>query len=398
MINIDSVGAIDTFRWSDDGGTSWDVSNVPMTGALQTLNNGVKIKFDSVTGHTLTDVWTFFAGDGIYIGERLIDYYKHYGGPAGPDLAYQSLHLGTPTQEVDSQLKYEVPQWNATMRNTAYSYFRLTYQEEAWKSLNDFSIVAKGRKLYDPRSTLTAFSRNPALVWLDFMTSTRYGLSIPIANIDLDSVMDVANWCDANGYYFDGLIIDRQAFGDHMEQIMINFQVYVIWSQGKYYLKTFTDDAAVMSLTEDDIDINPQSFKIDVPGVVETPNVVKCTFSDKENFYTANFATRQDLSAISYSGDPNVMEVTLIGTTSMIQAKKIAKYLLIRNQFNKEFTFPCHPRTWVLEPGDMALVTHSFPKWTAKKLRVKSMGIPQQGLIPINFMDESSSIYNDDPD
>jgi len=396
-VQIDGVGTPNTFKWSDDGGTSWDVSTVAITGALQNLNNGVKIKFDSLVGDTNADYWDFYAGDGIYIGERLIWYYKNYGGL---DLAYHSFHGGSPIQNVDSQLQFEVPEWTEAMRNTAYSYFRLTYNETAWKSLNDFMIVAKGKKLYDPRDGSTAFSRNPALVWLDFMTNARYGLGVPIASIDLDSIIDVANWCDDHSYTFDGIIMDRQAFGDHMDQITLNFRVFTIWSQGIYYLKTFADDASVMSLTEDEVEITPETFKIDIPGIPETPNLVKSTFSDKDNFFTANFASRQDPAAIaaSYTGDPTTFEMTLIGTTSMAQAKKISKYALLRNQWNKEFTFNANPRTWVLEPGDMILVTHSFPNWVEKKLRIKSMAIPQVGVVTLNCFDESSEIYDETAD
>jgi hypothetical protein len=313
------------------------------------------------------------------------------------DLAYHSFHGGSSIQDVDSQLQFEVPEWNEKMRNTAYSYFRLTYNETAWKSLNDFMIVAKGRKLFDPRNGSTAFSRNPALVWLDFLTNARYGLGIPQAYIDLDSVIDVANWCDDHEYSFDGILLDRIAFGDHMDQIMMNFRVFTVWSQGIYYLKTFADDAAVMSLTENDIDITPETFKIDVPGIPETPNAVKATFSDKANFYTANFAQVQDLTKISYTGDPNTFEMTLIGTTAMAQARKIVKYTLLRNQLNKGFTFNAHPRAFVLEPGDMFLATHSFPKWVEKKLRIKSMNVPQSGVITLECFDEDPSLYDETP-
>jgi hypothetical protein len=36
-----------------------------------------------------------------------------------------------------------------------------------------------GRTLYDPRTGLTAFSRNPALAIRDYLTNTRYGRGVP---------------------------------------------------------------------------------------------------------------------------------------------------------------------------------------------------------------------------
>ncbi len=60
-IEIDGTGTPDTFKWSDDGGTTWDATGVAITGSAQTLNHGVTITFGATTGHTLGDYWTFTA-------------------------------------------------------------------------------------------------------------------------------------------------------------------------------------------------------------------------------------------------------------------------------------------------------------------------------------------------
>lgn len=49
----------DTFRWSQDGGTTWIAQNIVITGGLQLLNNGIQIKFLHLAGHTKEDFWTF---------------------------------------------------------------------------------------------------------------------------------------------------------------------------------------------------------------------------------------------------------------------------------------------------------------------------------------------------
>lgn len=58
-VEIDGTGTPDTFRWSDDGGATWNVETVSITGSAQTLSNGVTITFAATTGHTLTDYWEF---------------------------------------------------------------------------------------------------------------------------------------------------------------------------------------------------------------------------------------------------------------------------------------------------------------------------------------------------
>jgi hypothetical protein len=55
-VEIDATGTPDTFRWRKDGG-SW-TSGVAITGAAQSLSDGVTVTFAATTGHTITDLWT----------------------------------------------------------------------------------------------------------------------------------------------------------------------------------------------------------------------------------------------------------------------------------------------------------------------------------------------------
>ncbi len=53
----------DTFRWSDDNGSTWQASGVSITAGLaQTLNNGVTVTFGADTGHAAGHYWNFTAG------------------------------------------------------------------------------------------------------------------------------------------------------------------------------------------------------------------------------------------------------------------------------------------------------------------------------------------------
>ena len=58
-VQIDGAGTPDTFKWSNDGGSTWAATTVSVTGASQTLENGVTVTFAATTGHTSTDRWDF---------------------------------------------------------------------------------------------------------------------------------------------------------------------------------------------------------------------------------------------------------------------------------------------------------------------------------------------------
>lgn len=58
IVIVDGTGTPDTFKWSNDGGTTF-TSTVSMTGAAQNLAFGVSVTFAATTGHAVDDEWRF---------------------------------------------------------------------------------------------------------------------------------------------------------------------------------------------------------------------------------------------------------------------------------------------------------------------------------------------------
>ena len=56
-IRIDGTGTPDTFEWSMDNGSTWEATDVPITGSAQLLQDGIYVTFAATTGHTLTEYW-----------------------------------------------------------------------------------------------------------------------------------------------------------------------------------------------------------------------------------------------------------------------------------------------------------------------------------------------------
>ena len=59
------------------------------------------------------------------------------------------------------------------LQGTAYVYIRLEFEADAFPNgVPDISCIIKGKKVYDPRSSATAWSDNPALCIRDYLTSS----------------------------------------------------------------------------------------------------------------------------------------------------------------------------------------------------------------------------------
>lgn len=72
-----------------------------------------------------------------------------------------------------------------------YSVFKVP--TSAIENFPQITARLRGRKLYDPRTTLTVFSANPALALADFLSNATYGSG---KTVDWSSVTTAANACD----------------------------------------------------------------------------------------------------------------------------------------------------------------------------------------------------------
>lgn len=108
-------------------------------------------------------------------------------------------YLGTPTQAVDATLAAAIPAYNDSLRydegngwrGIAYVVLRITTAAGVG-GFPRMRATIRGRKLYDPRSGLTAYSDNSALCMADLISDVDYGLGMTA-----DNVAAAANWCDS---------------------------------------------------------------------------------------------------------------------------------------------------------------------------------------------------------
>lgn len=61
VVYIDASTTPNTFKWSNDGGGTWIATGVAITGGVQTLSEGIAIKFVATTGHATGSQWSWTA-------------------------------------------------------------------------------------------------------------------------------------------------------------------------------------------------------------------------------------------------------------------------------------------------------------------------------------------------
>lgn len=70
---------------------------------------------------------------------------------------------------------------NHRLRGVAYLAFRFRWNQDIFGAIPNVKVLVKGKKVYDPRTTSTAYSPNSALCLLDFLRNSRYGKGLPDA-------------------------------------------------------------------------------------------------------------------------------------------------------------------------------------------------------------------------
>ena len=109
-----------------------------------------------------------------------------------------SYTLGSPNQTADTFLVDESAHWTTEhrLRGIAYMYVRLAFDADVFPNgIPEITATISGKKVYDPRTSTTAWSDNPALCLRDYLTSS-YGIAEDTANIDDALVIAAANVCD----------------------------------------------------------------------------------------------------------------------------------------------------------------------------------------------------------
>ncbi len=82
-IIIDSAGTPDTFKWQKNAGSF--TTGVAITGAAQTLSNGVTVTFGATTGHTVPDQWVIGANSTISGTNGVFAGHSAFGAQAAVD-------------------------------------------------------------------------------------------------------------------------------------------------------------------------------------------------------------------------------------------------------------------------------------------------------------------------
>lgn len=262
----------------------------------------------------------------------------------------------------------------------AYLYVRYEYDQNVFASgIPLITAVVQGKKVYDPRTTNTAYSNNAALCIRDFLTAS-YGLNDDA--IDDVAFAAAANECDesvaldAGGtesrYTINGIVRSDRAVGDVLGDMMAACAGTLFWGSGYWKLKAGAYSSPVKTLTLDDLR-GPISLDTRIT-LRDNFNEVQGTFNDaSQDWITVDYPKLTSATFLTEdggAGNETALDLQLPYTTSAATAQRLAKLTLFRGREQMTVSAEFGMNAFDIEVGDIIALDNDRYGWTAKEFEV----------------------------
>lgn len=332
----------------------------------------VNFKADGVTVASLTDESTGEVNTDV---ENYINFYLFSNGSYSPVNGTSSAIsvMSNPA------LTYK---WDATklMSNTAFAIVRLNYNA-------DKRVTGIEQTKFQVRNA----RYKPGDCFLDYMTNTRYGAALPLAQIDTASLTALNTYSNEAFSYttytgatatqarfrFDGTIDTNRSIMQNLQDMSsccdcllkyneITGKWGVIVQQPSYTVAMALDDSNIISA----IQITP----IDIAS---TFNVVEVKFPDKANqdaFNSATFDLAEIDPALLFANEPvNKQSLALPLVNDDVRAQYLANRFLKGAREDLQVDCSINFAGFQLEAGDIVTITNTNYGWVAKLFRLNKV-------------------------
>ena len=320
-----------------------------------------------------------------------------------------NFHDGTQTT-ADANLVSRSTQWttNHKLLDTAYIYVRLKYDAEQFANgLPNISTVVRGKKVYNPATSSTVWSQNPALIVRDYLLDSKYGLSEDAANINAASVSTAQTLCDQNvslsaggtqkRYVCDGVVDTGNSREANIEALLSAMAGRLIHSGGEYFISgsayvtpTVTiDESVLVGAISTQTKQSRRSIYNGVKGVF---------LSEEDNYILADYPAQISSTYSATDGDPIYLDMPLPTTTNNIRAQRLAKLALLQSRQQTSVSLPCNLAALKFKAGDNIMVTNAKIGWSAKVFQVLGytfdLGSDGSIIVNVEAIETASSIYD----
>jgi hypothetical protein len=377
--------------------------------AVFTTNPGTDSAVDTTITGTL--VGSTFSVSGAPIDGAWVVQYQH---DTSESKARVRMYTGAPGQNLYPDLQALVGsavQPSDRFEGIACLLVTLRYDQDAFPSgVPSITAVLRGARVFDPRTSTTAWTQNPALIARDWSLYANGGGCVT-AEINEPSFAAAANACDVSTsfalpsggpvvlpLYQCGIVIPLDSNPDEaLSEVCESMAGQWGWAGGRLAVRAGVYRAPVASITEDWV-TGAEAIQVQ-PGAStgEALNVMRPTYADAAQGYvqTPGPEVRAD-SYVAADGRELVSEVQLGGVTRAVHAQHVCGVLLREAREGLTVTLPCNLRAYALELFDV--VSLSLPRfgWAGKLFEVTGWRFSITGGVLLTLRETAAAIYTPD--
>lgn len=383
-------------------------------------NDTILHRMIAVAGHEVESFVSFFIND----EEITVESDGSVSAPARfAGKVYIETRLGTDDQTAVELHGFGAPvnlpdgsdEWtqNHQAKGVAYIYSALKFDTKAFPNGTPIlTAVIKGRKVYDPRTSTTAWSDNAALCIRDYLTSD-FGLGCDADEIDDVSFADAANDSDQNVPLIDGTSTQKRytANGtfttavtpsDAITQMLTSMAGMIWYSQGEFGVRAGTWDAPTLSYDENDL-LAPVEV-VSRHSRRDQINEMHGTFRGPEsNYQQTDFPPiKSDAFLQDDGGILSITDMPLPFTDTSQMAQRIAKMALYRQREQLQVAITTGLSGFKAKVGDIIQLSNTRLGWTDKAFEVVdwsfSLGDDEAFQCSISLLEISEGVFAWDAD
>ena len=318
---------------------------------------------------------------------------KKAESPFSSGLPSRITVIGRGAKLYDPRRDSTVPGGNGPMRANDQSTWRYT--------ADDGVVIGENLALHVLRVVLGWRIRNPSTGEMKLAT----GSGVPARRLDLGSFIVAANLCDeqvnrsAGGteprYHGASVLSEGDDAKTVLDMLCAGCCGRFRDTGGKLALVISHNDLALAAvddgLNDDDV-IGAFNWNPDA-ALESVPNVIRGKYVDPTSNSLYQMIDYPEVRLDSLDGQDRIFPLDLGAVESPSHAQRVAKQILQRKQYPREFTAPFDIRAWKYAVGDPVPFTFAPLSFTRALFRVKEQELGQNGTCNMTLTYESASFY-----
>ena len=349
----------------------------------------------------------------VYINDVLSTDSKYSG------LVSITKYLGTDAQTYSTLLAEADDTWGANhrLRGVAYLAMRFKYDPDVFSSIPEVQAVVKGRKVYDPETTTTVWSDNPALCLRDYLTNARYGKGLSSALIDDTSFIAAKAFCNTTVtsstagagtqkiFECNAIIDTGKNLFDNVRILLRGMRGLMPYSNGIYSLIIDKSESSSFDLTPDNI---TSDLTVASAGKTKKYNKVTVKFTNPEANWQSDTVfwppagSSEETTFLSEDNNQELStEITLPTITNYYSARDIARVACLTSRASDlSVKVTATSEALVIAAGDVVRLEQPSMGWVddgvtdARQLfRVVGIQLVNTGEVKLTLQKYDSSIY-----